>query len=239
MELSDPKEEPVISRNEVTFKYLLFLVLVFISGIVEAFSYAHLGIFCGYMSGTIIIFGINIVNPGDQSVVPPIVSFFSFCVGSFVSGKVIKFLKDAGCSVLRRTQITLGVVFTFLLCASFVSAFENLLSRSGEYVVIVFSALALSFEMTAGVALGVPFLGSLLATNTVNSLFSDNPFNRKNAEKTRKKISMILSLLLGSICGSSLAVHQLWTVPALGCGVTIIAILFIEAFLRYEVSSQS
>src|SRR5262245_20102143 len=65
----------------------LLLVLTFTTGIVDAVSYLALGkVFCGNMTGNVVLLGFGIAQFGGLPVVAPLISLVAFLLGALAGG---------------------------------------------------------------------------------------------------------------------------------------------------------
>jgi uncharacterized membrane protein YoaK (UPF0700 family) len=217
-----------------TLRYILFLILVFNSGIVESFSLHYLGeVFCGFATGTLIILGLKIVSmhAGD-AIAPALVALGGFCVGSFAAGQILEHI-NTNTPLLRKFTWNLLSVIPFLTAATIVAGLvgvEN--SQAGQLVTLGLAAIAMGMQMSAGAVLQVPYLGVPLATGSIHSLFVDNPLKPTSRDKTLKRMSLIFTLILGSAAGTGLALISRWVALLFACVIPVCVIIFVYFFLR-------
>ena len=219
--------------NEL-LRYWLFLLLELNSGVVEAFSYSFLGsIFCAYITGSVVILGINLADPSDPAafIAPPLIAVCGFCIGSWTGGRLRACFAKA--DILRPVQALLVAELLLLLPSTVVAATVELSERRGQYVTIMLTALAMSHQMAAQVTLAVSDLPSPLATSVVYKMMVENPFSRGNRRRSLRPVSQVLALILGGVVGSELGRHwEPWAAEMVGCILCAAAILALELMQR-------
>ena len=204
---SPPSGEKVPPLPFPWYRHGLFLTLVIVSGMVEVICYTYLGgIFCGYMTGNFVVLGLQIIRATASPIAQPLVALGGFMLGSFAAGITLEFGAWRKWHMFRRIQSLLVVDILLLTSSSIVAGILGVEGISGNLAALALMAPAMAFQMTAGSCLGVPYLAMPLATSTTNTLFSDNPFKRSNLDKTLRKSSMLISLLVGSLIGSGIAI---------------------------------
>ena len=232
--------KPAAADADAGFRYFLFLVLVFSSGCIESFSFGNLNtVFCGYMTGNIVIFGLNLADPtkGGSSLLNSVVALCSFCTGSFVAGQLIVWQSAA--TVLRRVQLLLVMGVLLLSGAAVVASRVGESDWNGQLPTLTLLALAMALQMTAGTHLAVKWLAAPLATGLTNNLFADNPFIAKNKEKSLKQVSMLLALVLGSLAGGGVTLSRTpWAAVIIAIGVNTASVVLIDAYVRWRLSKE-
>lgn len=205
------------------YRYSLFLVLVFVSGMVEVTSYTFLGgIFCGLMTGNLVVLGLQAILAEVSQVAQPLIALGGFMLSSFLAGLLIEYLGKSGWTLFRRIQLLLFFDFILLAASAIAAGFLELsVGDAGSFVTLALMAPAMGFQLTAGTCLSVPYLAIPVATGTINTLFSDNPFKRTNLEKTLRKTSMLVAILIGSLSGTALShpTHHPFITLAVAAGV--------------------
>ena len=226
----------VIHHPHGRLRYWLFVSLEVSAGVLDSFSLIYLGgVFCAYITGSMVILGVNIARPSDagQSIAPPLLALFAFCVGSYCAGRVRRLWPKS--AVLRPVQHLLIVQVIFLVPVICLAGAADLQRRGVQYVAIVLLALAGAFLMAASIALSVSGLPSPMATNLVHRVFVDDPFQRGNRIRSLRPAAVVLALITGGTVGSAIGRSgQPWIVVLLGTIISLIAIAVLEVMSRRD-----
>jgi len=91
------------------------------------------------------------------------------------------------------------------------------LNEAGQLITTGLAAISMGCQMTANSILQVPLLPVPLATGTINTMFTDNPLKPSKIEKTLRKGSLLLALILGSAAGTGLALIRPWVALLFPC----------------------
>ena len=222
-----------------TFRYVVFLLLVFNSALVESVSFAYLGsIFCAYVTGTFIILGLELVRAnaggggGGDAIAPSAVALGGFAVGSFAAGATLECARQRRAPVLRSVHALLLLEAPLLVAAAAVAAEMELDQLPGQLTAVALLSLAMGFQMSAVSALSVPFLSLPLATGAFHALWSDNPFRKDSRERTARRLSLLLVLVLGAAVGASISQSAPWRTLAASAGLVGAVLAAIEVALR-------
>jgi len=201
---------------------LLFTVLAFTTGMIDATSFLALGqVFVAAMTGNIIILGLGLA--GLDTALSSALSLLSFAVGAGCGGQA--FLprhahRHRGLLLAAGTAVQ-----AVLVCAAAVLATRYGLAEPWtRRLVIATLAFSLGWEYAIVRGLKVSDLNTTVVTTTLTSLFAESvPFERQD-----RRLVSICALLAGALVSGLLhrvffTTAPLWTAVLLLTGCTVAA----------------
>ena len=235
-----PKATTTTTLPHPRIRWILFLVLVFNASLVESFSYAYLGhVFSAYQTGTLIILGLSLTQYEHSQALSAAFSFSAFCIGSFVAGLA----EHLSCnpSPFRVLQLQVVLQLISLIPATILSGLLDVSAVQVQYVCVVLTALAMSFQMAAAVGLKVKFLPMPLSTGITHSLFAQTPWVKGDRQDvSSKQVSQIVVLLLGAVVGGLIGYYRSpWQVLLFACLVVVLVIVILEVVRRWKKREES
>ncbi len=181
------------------------LVVVFATGIVDAASLLHLGVFTAYMTGSLVLFGAHLVGtPGSPW--PSGVAIAAFVAGLVVGAVLIR--RRAGRH--RLTGDVLVVVAAIVAVAAGLAAGLGVDTDGGRYPVTAVLALGMGALIAAIRSLRVPEVpmaaGTLAAFGVVSGLLGDG----EARDRMARRVAVLVALVGGAMVGAGLGRWEPW-----------------------------
>ena len=184
----------------------LFLLLTFVSGVVDATSYLSLGhVFVANMTGNVVFLGFAIAGAGGISVWGSLTALVSFLGGSVVGGRVASAqAHDRD----RHLQIAIGIQTVLVAAALIVAAVAgDGLGTSARYSLIALLAAGMGIQNAAARKLAVADLTTTVLTLTLTGVGADSRLAGGEGAKIGRRGLAISSMLLGALAGGLLVLH--------------------------------
>ena len=208
------------------------LVVVLATGMVDAASLLHLGVFTAYMTGSLVLFGAHLVGtPGS-----PWPS--AGALAAFVGGLVV------GALLVRRTAgrhrlvgDVLVLVALVVAVAAGLAAWRGVDSDGGRYLVTAVLAVGMGSLIAAVHTLRVPEVpmaaGTLATFGVITGLLGDPDASHQ----LRRRVAVIVALVVGAMVGAALARWEPWGAWAMAAVVIAVAATAAYRLLPREPSS--
>ncbi|MCJ1257357.1 hypothetical protein MMC24_005182 [Lignoscripta atroalba] len=190
---------------------ILCLLQIFVQAIIEGFSYTYLGVFAGFITGTLIIVASRLQNLSDSTshfAFP----FDAFCVwGGFILGSLCSgyygtrmISRKIGLSQLRGYQLKQSVASVLLVAAAVSTVFLNIdvnsvnIDSPATYSLGLLLSAWSGFSFSSLKLLQVPDLSLPICTGAVNTLFYDHPRDQERLfSVTFRRISLVITVFWG------------------------------------------
>ena len=184
----------------------LFIVLTFVTGVVDATSYLSLGhVFVANMTGNIVFLGFGIAGAGGISVWASLTALASFLGGGVVGGRVGYALAH---DRERHLRVAVGIQTLLVAAALIVAAVVgDDFGTSVRYSLIVLLAAAMGIQNAAARKLAVPDLTTTVLTLTLTGIASDSRLAGGQGARIGRRGLAIVSMLLGALIGGLLVLH--------------------------------
>jgi uncharacterized membrane protein YoaK (UPF0700 family) len=182
------------------------IVLTFITGLVDAFSYLKLGhVFVANMTGNVIFLGFAIADAQDFSLAASLVATAAFLLGALAGGRI-------GTRVGRHRGRLLAVatyIKIVLLGAAFglSAASANFDPILVQYGLVVLLALAMGLQNAVARRLGVPDLTTTVLTLTLTGLAADSRLAGGTSPRPARRVLSVMTMLLGAATGAYLVLN--------------------------------
>ena len=207
--LADPRHGPLPA---------LMLALTFVSGMVDAISLLALGrVFVANMTGNVVFIGFALAGIEGFALLPSVVAVAGFVVGALGGGTLVQRFGRSRPILLRNA---LGIEFT-LLAGCLVASLLVHLRQDGPVsttVVAGVAAAAMGLQTATARRIGVPDMTTSVVTMTLTGFAAE----RRRADAALRRGAVVLSMLLGALCGALLLVH-------IGSHAGFIAVLVVVA----------
>jgi uncharacterized membrane protein YoaK (UPF0700 family) len=195
------------------------LVLTFVTGLVDAFSYLDLGhVFVANMTGNVVFLAFALVGANGFSVIASLTAFAAFAAGSLLGGRL---------SVVCRGRAHLLVVAATVeaalaAVAVVVSALSGVAATGGpRYGLIALLAVAMGVQNAAARKLAVPDMTTTVLTLTTTAIFADARAVGGSGSRAARRVASILTMFLGAVVGAALVIHGQRTVVLVIAGVLL------------------
>jgi uncharacterized membrane protein YoaK (UPF0700 family) len=184
----------------------LFLILTFVTGVVDATSYLRLGrVFVANMTGNVVFLGFGLAGAGGISIVASLSALGAFLLGGVAGGRLGNASADDRYRHLR-TAIGIQVLFVAAALVVALSAGDTP-GRSARYVMVALLGLAMGIQNAAARKLAVRDLTTTVLTLTLTGIASDSRLaGGSDAGSGRRGLSVI-SMLVGALVGGLLVLH--------------------------------
>lgn len=206
--LADPHHGPLPA---------LMLALTFVSGMVDAISILALGrVFVANMTGNVVFLGFALAGIEGFALLPSVVAVAGFVVGALGGGTLVQRFGSSRPILLRNA---LGVEFTLLAGCLVASLLVHLRDDDVSTTVVAgVAAAAMGLQTATARRIGVPDMTTSVVTMTLTGFAAE----RRRADAALRRGAVILSMLLGALCGALLVVH-------IGSHAGFIAVLVVVA----------
>jgi uncharacterized membrane protein YoaK (UPF0700 family) len=201
----------------------LFLVLTFVTGVVDATSYLSLGhVFVANMTGNVVFLGFGIVGAGGISVWPSLTALASFGAGGIVAGRIAGALVD---DRDRHLRVAVGVQTVLVATALIVAAVAGDNVGAGvRYSLIALLAAGMGIQNAAARKLAVPDLTTTVLTLTLTGIASDSHIAGGEDARVGRRGLAVGSMLLGALVGGLLVLHVADAAP-LGLATALLVLV--------------
>jgi uncharacterized membrane protein YoaK (UPF0700 family) len=209
---------------------LTLLTLTFTTGLIDATSYLGLGhVFTANMTGNVVLLGFGIAGTAGLPVISPIVSMVAFVVGAGVGG----FL---GRRIARLHPVLVGVALlvevAFVAVAAIFAAVVHVhANRVSGDVVVALLAFAMGIRNATVRRVAVPDLTTTVLTMTLTGLAADSPLAGGTGAGSVRRVSAVVTMLLGAL-GGALLVRSSLTLPL--AVAAVLALLTAIGYVRWH-----
>lgn len=217
---------------------------IFAQSIIEGFIYTNVGVFAGFITGTVIIIAFRLQNlskPMSNSE-PPYDAFLvcaGFVLGSVLSGHhgLRKFSQKYDLSQIRSYQLEISLASIFLIAAAFSTAFLRLdidnIESSASFSISVLLSVWSGFSFSPIKLLNVPDLPLPICTGSINTLFYDRLRHDEYGWSIAfRRMSLVLAIFAGALTGAGSARPKQWTPLLVAIGVTVVSLILAEYIER-------
>ena len=205
----------------------LFLVLTFVTGVVDATSYLSLGhVFVANMTGNVVFLGFGIAGAGGISVWASLTALAFFLGGGVVGGRVSSaFSGDRD----RHLRVAIGIQTGLVAAALIVAAVAgDNIGAGARYALIALLASGMGIQNAAARKLAVPDLTTTVLTLTLTGVASDSRLAGGQGARIGRRGLAIISMLLGALIGGLLVLHTDDAAP-LGLATALLLLVLITA----------
>jgi uncharacterized membrane protein YoaK (UPF0700 family) len=217
----------------------LFLLLTFVTGVVDATSYLSLGhVFVANMTGNVVFLGFGIAGAGGISVWASLTAIAAFLCGGVVGGRVGSALADDRDRHLRAAvEIQTVLVATALIVAAVVG--DNF-GTGVRYALIALLATGMGIQNAAARKLAVSDLTTTVLTLTLTGIASDSRLAGGEDARIGRRGLAVASMLLGALIGGLLVLHVDDAAPlGLATALLLVVVLALTDPLRSRLRPPS
>lgn len=228
-------DEQSLKRGATSVRHPLaraLIALTFTTGLIDAVSYLALGhVFTANMTGNIVLLGFGIAGSGGLPVVAPIVSLVAFLMGAGTGGVIVKRVAERHATLVTSA---LAIEVTLIAVAAVVAATATVHpGDAAGYVLIALMAFAMGVRNAAVRRIAVPDLTTTVLTMTLTGLAADSRPAGGSGKGSVRRITAVVAMLVGALCGGLLLKTQLWAPLALAAGLALVTwLIYIPAAMR-------
>jgi uncharacterized membrane protein YoaK (UPF0700 family) len=178
----------------------LLLVMTVVTGTVDAVSILRLGhVFVANMTGNVVFLGFAFAGTQGFSVSASLVAVGSFLAGAAVGGRMP--------STARREALARVAACEALLCAAATVVSVAASGTAPRYAMTVLLGFAMGGQNATVRKLAVPDMTTTVLTLTLTGLAADPPDFSVPGSHGRRRVSAVLSMLIGAVAGALLVIH--------------------------------
>jgi uncharacterized membrane protein YoaK (UPF0700 family) len=205
--------------------HISLALLTFVTGLIDAVGYLALGrVFTANMTGNVVLLGFAAARVPGLSVVRSLTALAFAFVGGVFAGRLEGLYRPRG----RRVWLTVvGGVETFLLVSATLVALRFSspeLPPSTVLVLIGLTAVSMGIRNGTVRHLGVPDITTTVLTLTVAGLSSESSLGGGTNPRWGRRVTSILSMLLGAFAGALLLRFSLASVLGVASILTVVAV---------------
>jgi uncharacterized membrane protein YoaK (UPF0700 family) len=206
----------------------LLLVMTFVTGLVDAFSYLVLGhVFVANMTGNVVFLGFALAGAPDFSIVDSFVALVSFGFGALVGGRLGSQLGHHRGKHLSTAATIEGV---FLAAAVVLAVASGSAIAAGyHYVLIIALGLSMGIQNASARKLGVPDMTTTVLTLTITGIGADSTLVGGKGSLAGRRFIAIAAMLAGALVGAALIVHLHVVYPLV---LALVLVLLVAAATR-------
>jgi uncharacterized membrane protein YoaK (UPF0700 family) len=177
----------------------LFLILTFVTGVVDALSYLRLGhVFVANMTGNVVFLGFGLAGAGGISVWASLLALVAFLLGGVIGGRI------AGAPAVD-LRAAIGTQVLFVGAALIVVASDgDSPGRSVRHTLIALLAVAMGIQNAAARRLAVRDLTTTVLTLTLTGIASDSRLAGGEGAPIGRRGLAVAAMLLGAVAGGLL-----------------------------------
>ncbi len=171
-------------------------------GLLDAVCLSQYQTFTGYMTGTIILLGIQIATGGHLAA-PGLTALVAFLFGGIVGGRS-----------MRRTHPTPRLVGEILsavaLLVAAAAALQGFVAGASVLATVALLGFAMGLQMSATRHAGVVDMTMPAVTMVLHGLAHDSRWAGGDAARSRPRMAILASLFSGAIVGILIANYHIW-----------------------------
>src|SRR6185369_1573143 len=201
-----------ISRSSEHDSQLLRILLIvsLATGVIDAACLVNFKVFTAYMTGTLIVIGIDLGGAAPLAV-PGLIALAAFGIGAAIGGRLIRREKREALTHIRMLAEALTVV-TCLVLVSVGCALRADVNVTGlpQYVCIALLGVAMGIQVAGSRQAGLLDMTIPAATMILHGLFFDSRVAGGKAERQGRRFAVIIALVLGAVIGGGLSHWHAW-----------------------------
>ncbi len=184
----------------------ILLLVTMSTGAIDAICVLHLGVFAAYMTGTIVLVGLRLVNAGKTTPIGGLIALASFAAGAIIGGRLVRRPAPRNRLLVDALLIASALVGV----AALVTALGDIAKPAVHDATIILVATAMGIQIAATRHRAVPDMMMPAATMVIHGLAYDSPFAGGRADRYLRRFGVIFALICGATLGASLAAWQVW-----------------------------
>jgi uncharacterized membrane protein YoaK (UPF0700 family) len=201
----------------------LLIVMTFVTGLVDAFSYLVLGhVFVANMTGNVLFLAFAIAGAHGLSMAASLVALFAFLVGATAGGRIHSLVNNH-----RAHLFTLSMaVQASLFLVALILVLLRLAPLTGgfRFTIIVVLAVAMGVQNAASRKLAVPDFTTTVLTLTIVGIGADSRLAGGAGSKGTRRLMAVVTMFIGALVGAVLVLHVRDVYPVLIAFLTVAAV---------------
>ena len=206
MSTTDESERALAAQAAANLRHplsLTLLALTFSTGTVDAVSYLGLGhVFTANMTGNIVLLGFGIAGAGGLPVLAPLVSLGAFMFGAGIGGALGRRVQNRHQAQLAYALLLEAVLLAGATAVAAATHPHRGTVAAGATIALMAAAMGIRNAVIRRIA--VPDLTTTVLTMTITGLAADSTIVGGSGKGTERRISAILAMLVGAVCGALL-----------------------------------
>lgn len=206
----------------------LLLMLTFVTGLVDAFSYLMLGhVLVANMTGNVVFLGFAVAGAPGFIWWASVLAVITFLVGALVGGRLIGHAR----SHRGRQLLASSAVEVVLLALAWVISLVIHQPYRGPWLaaLVLVLGIALGLQNATARSLGVPDLTTTVLTLTITGIASDSRAAGGTGSKLGRRSMPIVTMFLGALVGALLTVRGHGSIDLGVATVVVLAVLMFAA----------
>jgi uncharacterized membrane protein YoaK (UPF0700 family) len=209
----------------------LLVLMTFVTGLVDAFSYLALGhVFVANMTGNVLFLGFALVGAPGFSIVASCVGLVAFVIGAAMGGKLVARLNG---QIAKLLAVASSVEAVFLATALVFSILSTTpVAGAYRFALITSLALAMGIQNATSRKLAVPDLTTTVLTLTITGIGADSVLVGGPGSKAGRRLVPVASMLLGALLGAVLVLHAEIFYPLITALVIVATVAISSGVMR-------
>jgi len=209
----------------------LLLVMTFVTGLVDAFSYLVLGhVFVANMTGNVLFLGFALAGAPGFSIGASLVALASFWLGALVGGRAgSRFVEHRGRLVHAAANIQAALIAVALLLAALST---SPIAGGFRYALIVVLGIAMGNQTAVARRLALPDLTTTVLTLTITGTAADGVIAGGKGSLARRRLAPVAAMLVGGLIGAAFVIHVRDVFPLVLALVVLVGVVTTTRALR-------
>jgi uncharacterized membrane protein YoaK (UPF0700 family) len=196
----------------------ILLIVTAATGAIDAVSILHFHTFTAFVTGTMILFGAEIVGQAHAGLAKGVV-IVAFFAGAIAGGRLMRRHLPAE----RLLAHSLAITAVLIGIAAFVIAILGMDRQPVRLAAVGLIAFAMGSQTSATRSANVPDMVLPLVTLVVHGLGHDSRLAGGHSERTWHRIGIVVALTAGAAAGALLSAWYLWAGLSLPAALLAIA----------------
>jgi uncharacterized membrane protein YoaK (UPF0700 family) len=185
----------------------LMLLLTFVTGFVDAYSYLSLGhVFVANMTGNVVFSGFAVAGAPGFSLAASLAALAAFALGALAGGRIARIHgghrgRHLSTSILIETVMMLAAYLVAQLGASPDK------SAAIRYLLIALLGIGMGVQNAAARSLAVPDLTTTVLTLTITGTSADSKLAGGPGGKPGRRLLSVAAMFLGGLIGAEAVLH--------------------------------
>jgi uncharacterized membrane protein YoaK (UPF0700 family) len=185
----------------------LMLLLTFVTGFVDAYSYLALGhVFVANMTGNVVFSGFAVAGAPGFSLAASLTALAAFAIGALAGGRIARIHaahrgRHLSTSILIETAIMLAA---YLVAQLGPSPDKTAATR---YLLIALLGIGMGVQNAAARSLAVPDLTTTVLTLTITGTSADSKLAGGPGGKPGRRLLSVAAMFLGGLIGAVAVLH--------------------------------
>jgi uncharacterized membrane protein YoaK (UPF0700 family) len=198
----------------------LMVLLTFVTGFVDAYSFLELGrVFVANMTGNVVFLGFAAAGSSQFSFGNSILALATFVAGAFVGGRLARSQPAHRGRLLYNALL---IEFVLVATAYFIAQFGPNPGSGVKYPLIILLAAGMGVQNATARRLAVPDLTTTVLTLTITGTAADSRFVGGAGAKLGRRTVAVLAMFAGAVFGALFIVNGHAPI-ALLCAVVLLA----------------